>query len=149
MLPPCVLWIDPGFMSGFARLERGRFLADEYPFKEAGDRLYALAQHYGPAMWVGWERFTVNAETHKKTPQPEAMEFIGVARFFCLSWRCRILTPAAPGDRNTATQAMLRQLGWWVPGKDDAQSAAQHMLSWLLRTGQLPPAERARILTGR
>ena len=52
-----------------------------------------------------------------------------------------------PEQRKVATMDKLRMLGWWLPGKDDAQSAGQHMLAWLLRSGNLPPRERA-ILAG-
>ena len=144
MLPPVTMWIDPGLMTGIAVYYRyeNKFEVDEYPFQRAGEVLWHRMSHFGSSIAVGWERFTIGPETHKLTPQAEAVEIIGVARFLAGVWRCRLLTPAAPGDRDTATMAMLEKLGWWLPGKDDAQSAAQHMLAWMLRANELPPAER-------
>ena len=57
------------------------------------------------------------------TRPPEAMEVIGVARYFAAACYCQVLPPTAPGDRNVTTPEMLKALGWWVPGKDGAQSA--------------------------
>lgn len=143
MLPPAVLWIDPGGMTGLARLERGTFTVDERAFQAAGDFIVGMTHHYGPMLSLGWERFTIFADTHKYTQQPEALEIIGLARYHATANRCRILpeqeqmTPK-PGDRRK-----LEAIGWWLPGKNDAQSAANHMLVWLLRQGELPPRERA------
>jgi hypothetical protein len=145
MLPPAVLWLDPGGMTGFALLERGKFSTYELPFQQAGDRIYSLCAWWKTALAVGWERFTINEDTHKTSPEPDAMHVIGVARYFSAAWRCRVLTPAAPGDRNVATPEKLHLLGWWRPGLDDSQSASQHLLAYLMRTRQIPP-EQARIL---
>jgi hypothetical protein len=35
---------------------------------------------------------------------------------------------------------MLKRVGWWVPGKDDAQSASQHLLAFCLRENCVPHA---------
>jgi hypothetical protein len=145
MLPPAVLWLDPGGMTGFALLERGKFSTYELPFQETGNRIYAECSIWKTALAIGWERWRISEDTHKTTPEPEAMHVIGVARWLSATWHCQVLQPAAPGDRDVATPAMLHLIGWWRPGLDDAQSASQHMLAWLLRTGNLPP-EQARIL---
>jgi hypothetical protein len=143
MLPPAVLWIDPGGMTGLARLERGTFTVDERAFQAAGDFIVGMTYHYGPMLAVGWERFAILPSTHKLTPQPEALMVIGLALYHATANRCRILPEAEQMSPSREQQAMLKALGWWVPGKDDAQSAANHMLAHLLRTGDLPPRERA------
>lgn len=140
-LPPAVLWADPGMMSGLACLLRGRFYADEFRFIEAGDMVSAFCQNWGSQGWVGWETYNISA----RLPQQDAhyaIEMIGVIRREATLAGCRILTPAAPADRKLATTAMLQAIGWWVPAKDDAQSAAQHLLSWLHREHEVPPRER-------
>lgn len=139
MLPACVLWIDPGGMSGLARLEDHgqKFHAGEWGFQDACTRIGGLAQHYRSSLWIGWERYRIDVSR----PQDDAYDAIGVSRvaeFLGNAHGCRILDPQDPGDRNVASPAMLRQMGWWVPGKDDAQSAAQHMAAWLMR---LPPGQ--------
>jgi hypothetical protein len=128
-------------MTGLATLIRGRFHADERPFLEAGHKVYALCAEYKQALWVGWERFTIMPGTHKLTRQPEAMEMIGVIRYLALTWGCRILEPAQQHTPDATDQERLKAIGYWVPGKNDAQSAAAHMLNWLLASQSLPPRE--------
>ena len=41
---------------------------------------------------------------------------------------------------------MLKALGWWAPGLDDAQSAACHMLRWMMAGNMAPPDVRAVVL---
>jgi hypothetical protein len=151
MIPVCVLWIDPGGMTGLASLGHmgTRFHADEYPFREACDRVYGFCSYWKSALAIGWERFTITSQTHKKSPQPEALEVIGVARWLAMSWGCQILTPAQQHTPGTADREQLQAIGWWVPGKDDAQSAACHMLRWLLATQNLPAREAGMLAEAR
>jgi hypothetical protein len=137
--PPVVLWLDPGGMTGFACLEFGRFWCDEYDWDKACDRLASICGHYRSALYIGWERFTILPDTHKKSPQPEAYEFPGVVKYLARAYGCALLQPAAPKQRQEATPQMLRKLGWWLPGKNDAQSAAQHLLAFLMRSNCVPP----------
>lgn len=144
MLPPVVAWADPGKMTGIAVYEfqvlpAYRFTCDELDFRQACSRIEYLCQMHGYSLAIGWERFTINAQTHKKTPQHDALKVIGVAEYMAAKYRCQVLPPAQQESPSAAEQAALRELGWWVPGKDDAQSAAAHMLRWMLRTRQAPP----------
>lgn len=143
MLPPCVLAIDPGMMTGLAWLAGGRdFHAGEYGFMEAGTLIERTCQAYGQNLWILWERYDIDT----RRPQQDAhhaLEMIGVARRYSTLHLCRQLPPAAPGQRKVATRQMLQAIGWWPAGKDDAQSAAQHMLAWLLREHEVPPQQRA------
>lgn len=136
--PPVTLWIDPGGMTGFACLEMGKFWADEYPWDRACDKLTGLAGYWKSMLYIGWEAFTILPSTHKLTPQPEAYEFPGVIRYVARTWGCGLLTPAKPAQRNTATPDKLRNVGWWPAGKDDAQSASQHLLAFCLRENCVP-----------
>lgn len=147
VLPPAVLWVDPGEMTGLARYEvdRAMFNADEFPAAEAWRRIEDYARRHGANMAIGWERYTINAQTHKLTSQPAALETIGVCKYLASLHRCHVLLPAQQHTPDTVDRERLKLLGWWVPGKDDAQSAAAHMLNWLLRENELPPRERQRI----
>lgn len=151
MLPPVVLWIDPGLMTGLSWLLNGwDFHADEYGFMEAGTKIENTCADFGRSCWVGWERFKIGPHTPPLDAH-HAIEMIGVARRY--GWRngCRILTEAQQHTPTALDQQRLKAIGWWVPGKKDAQSAACHMLSWLMRQGEVPPRERAVLdqLTGR
>jgi hypothetical protein len=144
MLPPAVMWIDPGKVTGIAVYERSQpqqFRVTELDFLAAGILIESWTLRYISMAWVGWEAFHV----HPRTPPADAhyaIEMIGVARHWALRHQCRVLTPPSPNDRKVATMAKLKTLGWWPPGQKDAQSAAQHLLAWLLRENEVPPRER-------
>ena len=148
-LPPAVLWIDPGKMTGLALFHQPfgpgsahEAVVSEFGFMDAAGHIEAFARMYAERLHAGWEDFTVRPST-PSIDAHHALEMIGVARFFATRHGCKILTPAKPGDRKIATREMLNALGWWRPGLDDAQSAAQHLCAWLLRSGNMPPREAA------
>jgi hypothetical protein len=138
-LPPAVLWIDPGKMTGLALFTRHpyTFQAWEQGFIPAGDSIEHLCRVWNHQLAIGWEQFTVGPHT-PGIDAHHAIEMIGVARRAAIKNRCQILTAATQEQRKIATQQMLESLGWWVPSADDAQSAACHMLAWMMRTGNEP-----------
>jgi hypothetical protein len=135
-----VLWIDPGKITGIALWvvrDGGGFFCDEMDFDNAAHAIEATCERYGRELDVGWEHFAI----FPKTPPADAhhaIEMIGVARRAQRRNGCRNVGPAQPEQRKSATMARLKAIGWWVPGKDDAQSAAQHLLAWMERTGCVP-----------
>jgi hypothetical protein len=147
VLPPAVMWVDPGLMTGIAMYTKfdEKLDVDEYPFQRAGEVLWNRMMHYRSSLTVGWERFIIMPDTHKLTPQPEAIEIIGVTKFLAGVFNCRTMTPANPMSPDVEAQRRLKALGWWLPGKNDAQSAANHMLAWMLKANELPPRMREMI----
>lgn len=148
MLPPAVMWIDPGGMTGIATLSGGReFWCDEFEPKRAAEVIESFCERCNYAGMIGWERFHIGPQTHKLTQEPvhQTIEMIGVAKYMASKHHLRIITPAAPDDRKAASRSMLLRLGVWPFGKDDAQSAAQHLVAWCLRTGNLPEHWRAKL----
>jgi hypothetical protein len=143
VLPPVVLWVDPGDDTGLAWLIGGtEFRWAELGFMEAARAIEQTCQQYGPMAWVGCESYVIDA----KRPQTDAHNAIGlikITELYATRWLCRQLPAAAPNQRKVATYRMLRAIGWWPVAKDDAQSAAQHLLAWLLREHEVPPRERA------
>jgi hypothetical protein len=136
-----VLWVDPGKMTGAACwAPRELQFCIENQFMYMGDRIEAACRWYNHRLLVGWEDFKI----FPKTPPADAhyaIEMIGVVRRLATQYHCTILVAAQPGQRNVATPEMMKALGWWVPGKDDAQSAGQHLLAWMMRTDCLPDPE--------
>lgn len=132
-----------------ATLIDGKFWADEYPPQQAGEIVQTFCEHWPYSGVIGYERFHIGPGTHKLTQEPvhETIETIGVVRYLATMHHVRILTPAAPDDRKVASPDKLRALGIWPAGKDDAQSAAQHLVAWCLRTGNLPTGWRATLST--
>jgi hypothetical protein len=140
-------------MTGIARYGTGGpapsgFYADEHPFQDAGNAIHVLAMAYGSGLALGWERFIIGPQTHKLTSQPEAMQMIGVCRWLAGFYGCRVLPPAQQHSPTKTEQAALRAIGWWVAGKDDAQSAACHMYRWMKARNELPPAVRQALPKG-
>jgi len=79
MLPPCVLWMDPGMISGLAWLWAGgeSFYASEYPFAEVGGHIEDTCRQYGRGLVLGYETYKVrpdkpqtNARDAGKLPAP-------------------------------------------------------------------------------
>jgi hypothetical protein len=148
--PSHLLWIDPGKMTGFAYLYPGSvFGAYELAWDEACRELELFCVSEKNRLSVGYERFTILPSTHKLSPQPEAYEFPGVIRFLVHKYGCRLLPPALPAERTMATAAELETLGWWPPGLDDAQSAAQHLLAFLKREHCVPPELETKLARAR
>lgn len=149
-----ILWIDPGKMTGLALYVPELaakdhqmagfppgFWAAEEEFERAGDHIEGITMRWNITMRAGWEHFRV----HSRTPGDDAhhaIEMIGVARRAIMKAGCVQLGPAMPDQRLVAKPALLEAVGWWLPGRDDAQSAAQHMLAYMLRTGMVPARER-------
>jgi hypothetical protein len=138
-LPVAVLWVDPGLDTGLALLQGEReFWAAEFRFMEAGSMIESVCQHYGQHLAIGWERYDVNVRM-PQTNAADALEMIGVTRRIATRACCQILPPAQQHTPKPPERKALQALGWWVPAKNDAQSAACHMLRWLLREGIAPP----------
>lgn len=145
MRPPHMLWVDPGKMTGLAYLNQdGGFGAREFPFWPACKEIEVLAARHTVELAIGWERFDINADTHKKTREgiTDALHMIGVCRFLTARYSLRFLGEAQQHTPDADEKRQLITLGWWRPGMDDAQSAACHMLRWLARTQNLTPAQR-------
>lgn len=151
MLPPAVLLVDPGGMTGLAGLslagqQQGhKFTAEELPFQEACARIESWCSGWGPSLALGWERFDIDDKTHTKTRAGtyDALHVIGVCRYLALKYGCRAIGAVGRHTPDAADRRALTALGWWVPGKDDAQSAACQLLRWLTRENELTPAMRA------
>jgi hypothetical protein len=140
VISPVTLWIDPGGQTGLGIYfaHNGIFEASEHPFFEACSRIEEACYRWMGTLAIGWERYTPRRDK-PQTHAADALTVIGVARYVSLKHRCLVLPEADPMSPKTADRLLLTSLGWWVPGKDDAQSAANHMLKWMLRSGNLPP----------
>lgn len=156
-LPPAVqlvMWVDPGKITGLAwqrvtplPLGLGRsvdFWTSEDEFQPLAEFIDGIAHQWGPRLAIGWEHFTVDGSTHKKTAAPWSLEMIGAVRFIAGRHRCHVLPPAQPDDRKPASRDMIQRAGWEYHGKDSF-AACQHLMAYLLKSGQCPPDLMARI----
>lgn len=149
-LPPAVLWCDPGGMTGIAVIRGVRddgmldFVCGEFAFMEACFHVRSWCENWKDKAAIGWERYAPIPGRPQKDAHT-ALEPIGVMRYLATLHGCRILPEAQQHTPDKADRERLKALGWWVNSRNDAQSAAAHMLNWLLRE-HLLPAREARIL---
>jgi|SRR5215469_4974668 len=143
MIPEIVSWWDPGGMSGQAVLYNhgALFYADEYPFEKVGDQAEDVCQTWGPGLTIGIERYHA-IPGKPQTNAGDAYRPMGVIEHYALRYGCHLVW-ANPADRLTIPTKALQKMGFWVPGKDDAQEAARHLVAWCEREHVLPPRERA------
>jgi hypothetical protein len=146
-----VLWVDPGLSTGTCLLDLEKLTVTqrEMPFYEACGYIDELLCLYGDKVGIGWETFTITTETAKKSPQPEALMVIGVCDYLTSVTDAVRLKPAGPGDRFLGKKEWLKELGWLPKGMkdDDALSATQHMLAYLIRSHSLPAELAAKLFT--
>lgn len=143
-----ILAIDPGLKTGMCVFTRkpgeepvlvwsAELSEDDF----ANPIRYELEKY--PYLEIACERFTINAQTAKKTQAPFSLELIGVAKQ-CLRDVGRPasdLNMQSPGDAmNLFPNPALKKLGYWhVGGEGHAMDAIRHGLLRLAKTGW-PPA---------
>lgn len=146
-----VLWVDPGLSTGTCLFDfqEMRVTQREDPFYEACGYIDELLCWHGSDIAIGWETYTITIETAKKSPQHEALMVIGVCDYLCSVTGSTRLKPASPGDRFLGKKEWIRELGWMPNGMkdDDALSATQHMLAYLIRSHSLPRELAAKLFT--
>lgn len=145
-----VTWVDPGLMSGWARWwpESGEFHSGQLDLLDLGKQLDALLDHW---MWIGWERFVIQPGTSRLGQSADdlgsALEAIGVTRYMALRRGARILRPQVRSDKALGLKH-IKAIGWHSPGKDHANDAAGHLLTWALKNHVLPEQLLKRLPVG-
>ena len=144
MIPPAVLWVNPSPTTGLAALwgSGTSFWCDQLPWDEAASRIEWWCQRWQALLAVGWETYKIDVSL----PQHQAnaaIEMIGVARRYATVYRCLILPEGPRQTPKTPDRLLLEALGWWVPGKKEAQKAANHLLKWMIRSQNMTPAVAA------
>lgn len=99
-----------------------------------------LAEH--PHLEVACERFTINAETAKKSQAPFSLETIGNLKQAVrdVGRAAESIKLQSPADaKKLFPNPALKQLGYWhVGGKGHAMDAIRHGLLYLVNTGWVP-----------
>jgi hypothetical protein len=134
-LPRFVLGIDPGKTTGVALYDlltdhmNGVELAED----DVGRWLEEIIFSLRPAVVI--EAFTITAHTARNSQAPWSLEIIGVARHLAAKYDCPFVLQR-PGDAKAfATDARLKALGWWRPGKGHMADAQRHTLLFLIKNG--------------
>lgn len=136
--PQIVLFLDPGNTTGWSMLQ---YTTEGYDFQAGqaegsvivGDFVARLARAYGPGLHLGWEQYIVVNGGGRGGDANQALETIGIARWLCVEYHCTLLRPMPASSRVVASVALLKELGWYTPGRVHANDATRHLVAWLLR----------------
>lgn len=92
-----------------------------------------------PGTVIVAESFIITSATAKNTQAPWSLEVIGVARMVSELYCGRDLRlQQAASAKRFSSDARLKRLGWWTPGKGHANDAARHLLLYVATHGLLP-----------
>jgi hypothetical protein len=132
--------VDPGLVTGIAVYEAGkRFTSYELT---RGQIMGFMRQITQPGDVVIVERYTISAQTIKKTRQVDAMQITGAVTELCrlIGAHCIIQEPA-PAKR-IGSNDVLKFLKWYRVTKDNhANDAACLVLMGLLKTNRMEYAK--------
>lgn len=123
-----VVAVDPGEKCGVARYVDGEISAIQCDYRTALDDYVLPWLRTLPQVECSVERYTVGAQTLKKTRQPTAQHVVGIIKTECE----RLGVPFVqygPGDaKKLGRPELLRSLGIYLPGLDHANDALSHLL---------------------
>lgn len=131
-----VIGVDTGLYTGMAYwdtklMEKPN--AIEVPYVETGERLFEwlYAVNSRPAVNVACERY-VMIGGGVKTAQPEALMGMGAVEYLCRAHNVPLAWQFPVDAKRLVTDAVLRQLGWYVQTKDGhANDGQRHLLKWI------------------
>ncbi len=128
-----IIAVDPGKESGVWLIDDdGHAQGNEYTAQGALMWLNQVIQKYpGRTIYIVGERFTLSREVLKMTRQYDAIEMIGVLRWFTFFYPWTHLVLQSRDVKTRVSNDVLRRLGWWRPGTAGHMHDAQrHALVW-------------------
>lgn len=126
---PDYMALDPGLTTGWAILhEDGRHESGQLTVWETYRAVEKFCERDSANVLVA-EKFTITARTAQLSQAPWSLELIGVARKE--AWKLLdtpLVTQTPAQAKGFSSDARLRHLGWWLPGKGHANDASRHLL---------------------
>lgn len=138
-----LLTVDPGKCTGYLldNVPGAAPVIDQLPALDFCELAEREARVHQGALTIVYEKFTITQATLRKAREAHAIEVIGVLKFLSYTHGCRLIEQT-PGDaKRFATDARLKKLHLWVPGKDHARDAARHAVLWGVRSGFINPED--------
>lgn len=131
--------IDPGELSGYAVVDletKEVIYSGELSESEVCDEVDYLLDHAVEDITIVMEKFTINAATHKKSPQPTAMYIIGAVRYLYRKYTGKTVILQTPADaKSFSTNDKLKAVGFWHKGGEGhANDAFRHALVYMVRS---------------
>lgn len=130
--------IDPGLLTGLVVVNKDTaevLFSGELSEFEVSDKVETLLGVHSDVSIV-MEKFTINANTHKKSAQPTALYLIGAIRYIYQKHTGKIVALQTPGDaKSFSTNDKLKAIGFWHKGGEGhANDAFRHALLYMVRT---------------
>lgn len=142
--PAIITWVDPGLTTGIASWypATSEFYSTQvFGILEAAFQIrdtLTVSSDAGTSPVVGWEDFVIRPGSSHLDLDTSALELIGAMKVMAADLGATVLCPQQPADRSLG-EKHLKTLGWNRPSReDDANSAAAHLLSYLLSHRLLP-----------
>jgi hypothetical protein len=122
------LAVDPGGTTGLAWIVEGVFDSGQL----AGGRFafttyFTWAKEMHPSVII-CEDFIISNATARKTPQPDPWRILGFLELWCDMTKTAFVSYTPSEAKGFGTDAKLKHLGWYKPGKPHANDAARHLL---------------------
>jgi len=132
--------VDPGLVTGIAVYEAGiRFTSYEL---SRGQIMGFMRQITREGDVVVVERYTISAQTIKKTRQNDAMQITGAVIELCRERQAHFIMQEPAPAKRIGTNDVLKSLKWYRITKDNhANDAACLVLMGLLKTNRMEYAK--------
>lgn len=151
--PMTVLAVDPGKTSGICLMYWSGSPDEEPTIEYAGEvdeemfasamgECFAIGRKLANRNLLACERFTINAQTAKKSQAPYSLEIIGVMKHLARveGYSSQDIVLQAPVDaKNMFPNPSLKKLGiWHVGGAGHALDSLRHAMLLLTKSGYVP-----------
>lgn len=136
---PFMIWCDPGKLTGMAwyDYDSTAFGSWQYDYADLDHKLNDFAgAGLLPRLQIGYERYIRLPGGYGEPVH--SMKAIDLIEATAVHYGFEVLPPRPAESRKLGRPAFLKLLGWWKPGKDHANDAAQHLLAHLLRNKPIP-----------
>lgn len=133
-----VLAVDPGLVSGYVWVEGDRLARHgQVSPMEMCNIIETAANTFEADVFV-YERFQITTATAKHSPQPHAMEIIGVMKYFAHIYSIPLVEQKPVDAKRFSTDKKLKEYGLYTTSMDHARDAARHYLLWRTKESGLP-----------
>lgn len=127
---PKLIAVDPGLTTGVAMWDpevEQRPTAVQYDVSGMHAFIHTTCMQGYDVYDIVCESFTISERTMKMTRQTWSLELIGALKYVSeiRGHTFTLQTPAAA--KRFADNTRLRQIGWYVPGRDHANDALRHL----------------------
>lgn len=88
------------------------------------------------------EKFTISAQTIKKSRQAEPIDIIGAVKYLCKAYEAKLYFQTPAEAKSFVDNERLKVAGFWHKGgAGHALDAYRHLLLWLVKNGYFDPRD--------